>query len=218
VTRRRPPACHGVKEVPDHGSAPVSTTGPRSSRRWGTAYRADRPRPVSRARDAGRLASCVREPGEAVPSCPDHRASPERSGNGGPVSGAGALASLLPSVSGPDRAPRHDGRPSSTPACRGRHHRGDSTLRARSCRHRQVGGADPDWRILEHVSTSVNSACLHGPSRAAPVASPKVWVPDAKINPCRDRPPCSSSASRPPGLRYRLGRAIHELDRVHEAS
>jgi hypothetical protein len=89
---------------------------------------------------------------------------------------------------------------------------------ARSCRHRQVGGADPDWRILEHVSTSVNSACLHGPSRAAPVASPKVWVPDAKINPCRDRPPCSSSASRPPGLRYRLGRAIHELDRVHEAS
>jgi len=68
------------------------------------------------------------------------------------------------------------------------------------------------------LSTSVNSACLDGPSRAAPVASPKVWVPDAKINPCRDRPPCSSSASRPPGLRYRLGRAIHELDRVHEAS
>jgi hypothetical protein len=68
------------------------------------------------------------------------------------------------------------------------------------------------------LSTSVNSACLHGPSRAAPVASPKVWVPDAKINPCRDRPPCSSSASRPPGLRYRLGRAIHELDRVHEPS
>jgi hypothetical protein len=218
VTRRRPPACRGVIEVPDHGSAPVSTTG-RARARWGTAYRADRPRPVSRARDAGRLASCVREPGEAVPSCPDHGGSSERSGNGGPVSDAGALASLLPSVSGPDRAPRHDGRPSSTPACRGRHHRGDSTLRARSCRPPPGGRRRPAIGASSSMlSTSVNSACLDGPSRAAPVASPKVWVPDAKINPCRDRPPCSSSASRPPGLRYRLGRAIHELDRVHEAS
>jgi len=81
--------------------------------------------------------------GRGGPSCPDHRASSERSGNGGPVSGADAPASLLPSVSGPDRAPRHDGRPSSTPACRGLHHRGDSTLLARFCRHRQVEGADP---------------------------------------------------------------------------